>query len=315
MGDLFGAVSGGFARFVFAWALPTLISVGLFCLFVWPDVITEEPVSGVAARAGSSGLASAIVFTFVVLTITVVLAYSQLAIYQLLEGYTLPSAVRRPLEKRHQRRHARLYALRQRWQATGELPSGFDLDSLLEYPSDVSSVRATRLGNALSAAEGWSRDRYYLDTQTMWYELLGVASEDVVRHTEEGRAPVDFFVSAIANAVLLAVTCLAVSFSLGSSSALVLAVVALSTTPLAYRLAVRNALDWNLAVKALVNLSRHDLAGKMGLRIDQRLEDERDMWRSHYWAVEANDDRPHIVQRYDGYRVPPTRNVTEPPAL
>ena len=143
------------------------------------------------------------VFSFAVLTLAVLLAYASLPIYQVLEGYSLPKSWQRPMIRRHRRERARLRALEVRFKSTGVLPQGLDLDRMRTYPDAPESVRATSLGNALTALEGWSLSRYHLDSQTMWYEILGVSSQTVRQNTEEARAPVDFFVSAIANAAIL----------------------------------------------------------------------------------------------------------------
>lgn len=303
MGDLFKAVSGGLARFVFAWLMPSFIALGLFVLYVLPDVQTLAAVQPIVQPAASSGITAALIFAFLVLTLSVLFAYASLPIYQLLEGYTLPGPLRRAGARRHRGKYTRLQALQRRYETTGVLPPGLDFDQLRAYPHDLASVRATRLGNALTAMESWSRNRYHLDSQTMWFELLGVSSDNVRRDTEEGRAPVDFFVSAIAHAVLLAASSWTVAALRQSPQAAAVGALAAVTIPVSYHLAVKNVLDWNQSVKAMVNLGRRDLAEKMGLRWGATLKHEQDMWSSHHYAIELNQTRH--VPAYNYYRLPP----------
>lgn len=310
MGDLFKAISGGLARFVFAWLTPSFISLGLFVLYVLPAVRDSDLLQPLLKPANQNILAAGVIFTLLVLTVSVVFAYASLPIYRFLEGYTLPRPLREFLTKRHRRKFVRLKALESRFRSTGVLPPGLSLDLLRAYPEDLESVRATSLGNALSAMESWSNNRYHLDSQTMWLELLGVSSEKVRRDTEESRAPVDFFVSAFAHATLLAATCAGVAINKHSLSIAILGIAAAVTIPLSYSLAVRNVADWTQSVKAMVNLGRRDLAEVMGLRIDQDLESERKMWLSQYYTIEWND--PDLVRLHNYYRMPPPARVRRP---
>ena len=303
MGEFFKAVSGGLARFVFAWLSPSFISLGLFAIFVLPDLRDFGQKKGLLIPGSKSGVPGFLVFFFLALTLAVVFAYASLPIYRFLEGYTLPRPLRELLTKRHKRKFVRLKALESRFKSTGVPPPDLDLDLLRAYPEDLASVRATRLGNALTAMESWSQNRYHLDSQSMWFELLGVSSDNVRRDTEESRAPVDFFVSAIAHATLLAVTCAVVSIADSSLSSAVVGLVAALTIPMSYSLAVKNMVDWTQSVKAMVNLGRRDLAEAMGLCIEQDLKSEQRMWSSQYHVIELND--PQYVNIYNSYRVPP----------
>jgi hypothetical protein len=307
MGDIFQAISAGFARFVFAWVTPSLVTVGVFAIFLWPEVRVTSPLRPVSQVTGQNATAAALVFTFSVVVLAVTFAYASLPIYRILEGYSLPGFLRRPLMRRQQREYSRVRDAERRYAATGKMPAGMTIEDLRRFPEKQTAVRATSLGNALAAMENWSSERYNLDALLMWHELYGVSRDSVRRDTDEGRAPVDFFVSAIAHMTLLLVASVAIAATVPHARvrALVIGVAALLVIPASYRLAVKNMIDWAQSVKAMVNLGRVDLARAMGLRIPIQLKGERRMWQLHYWVVEMN--QPRLIDRYDLYRRRRTR--------
>ena len=304
MGDIFKGISAGFARFVFAWVTPSLVTVGVFAIFLWPQVQDTVPFRPLSRLTAHGVTTAAIVFGFAVATLAVTFAYASLPIYQLLEGYSLPRILRRPLLRRQQREFARVRALELRFAATGVLPKGVSIDDFRKFPESLDGVQATSLGNALKAMETWATERYHLDSQLMWHELQGVSRDTVRRDTDEGRAPVDFFISSIAHMALLFITCLLIIGLVPQARvrAVVIAVVALLIMPASYRLAVRNMVDWAQSVKAMVNLGRIDLANALGLSVPATLEDERTMWSAYYYAIELNQSR-HMWS-YNSFRRP-----------
>lgn len=304
MGDIFQAISAGFARFVFAWVIPSLVTVGAFVIFLWPEVQSSSPFRPLSRLTAHGATTAAIVFGFAVATLAVTFAYASLPIYRILEGYSLPHFLRRPLLRRQQREFARVRALELRFSATGVVPKGVSIDDFRKFPVSLEHVQATSLGNALKAMETWSTERYHLDSQLMWHELQGVSLEAVRRDTDEGRAPVDFFISSIAHMALLFITCLLITGLVPHARvrALVIALVALLIMPASYRLAVKNMVDWAQSVKAMVNLGRTDLANTLGLSMPVTLEDERAMWSAHYYAIELN--QPKYLRSYNSFRRP-----------
>src|SRR5262249_46583191 len=145
--------------------------------------------------------------------------------------------------------------------------------------------KPTRLGNALTAMETFGVTRYGLDSQTLWYELQSVVCT-TRRNTEDGRAPVDFFVSSIAHMSLFSVVAIGVGLGTINLRIVSIGLVTMATVPLSYRLAVKNVKDWGQAVKALVNLGRIPLAHRMGLIMPHELDEERNMWASYLSVIE-----------------------------
>ncbi len=105
----------------------------------------------------------------------------------------------------------------------------------------------------LTAMESWASERYRLDSLLMWHELQGVSRDSVRRGTDEGRAPVDFFVSSIAHMALLLIASLLIAALMPQARvrAVVIAATALLVIPASYRLAVKNMVDWAQSVKAI----------------------------------------------------------------
>jgi hypothetical protein len=263
--------------------------------------------------ARSDSVEAAFIFGFVVLTMSILIAYSSLPIYRILEGYSLPAFIRRPLLRRQQRAFIRLKAEQRRY-VLG-LPTQVTADDFRRFPQFIGYVRATRLGNALTAIEHWGRDRYGLDTQTMWYELYGVSADQVRRNAEDGRSPVDFFVSMIANmfALILASSACLIFAPATRVRAAVIIVVALAAIPASYNLAVRNAVDWSLTVKAMVNVGRANLADALSLEMPATLDKEREMWSAHFWTVEVNQDA--YLASYNSFRRPRGYRPEAPPEV
>jgi hypothetical protein len=307
MTELFKAISGGLARFVFAWMTPSVIALGLFAIYVLPGIEDGSAVRPVLSAGSDSVLTAGILFAFFVLTTSVLFAYASLPIYQVLEGYLIPRPLANRLRRRHLRRFHRLQVIERRFRVTNQLPPGVSTDDFrLNYPRDAASVRPTRLGNALTAMEHWSATRYQLDSQVMWYELQAISNPNVRQDVDQGRAPVDFFISFIAHMALLAVVALPVGLFTSQRSALVVGALAVASLPLSYRLAVRNMVDWSQSVKAMVNVGRAPLALALNLRLPSTLDEEREMWSAHYHVIELANEA-HL-EAYDSFRLP------EPPA-
>lgn len=267
MGDLFQALTTGLARFVYAWLMPSIVTVGVFVWMAAPQV-------SINANVGSLGGIAA--FTLAVLVLSVVFAYASRPIYQFFEGYTMPRWLARPLLIRSRRRFVRLKAASDRGLIP---PRSLKGESLLAYPETVDLVLPTRLGNALRAMESYGENRFGLDSQSFWYELRAAADDDVRKGTEETRAAVDFFMSSLAHLIALSAGSIALAaFADNRAVPLAVATTAAILAPGAYAQAVRNVVEWRFATQALVNTSRPALASSLGLRLPSTYNDEMRMW-------------------------------------
>ncbi len=303
MGELFKAITGGLARFVFSWFVPSVVTLGLFWIFVLPSVRDAWPFRPIAAAGRESDVTAGIVFAFVVLVFSILFAYTSLPIYRFLEGYNLPKPLARRFHRRQLQEWRRIRWLEERSRLAGQPVPGLDLERIKLYPLRADQVAPTRLGNALRAMETFGYTRYGLDSQSLWFELQSVVPETTRRNTEEGRAPVDFFVSSIAHMTVLSVLCLIVGVSTLNVGTCLIGLGAAATVPLSYRLAVRNVKDWGDAVKALVNLGRIPLADHFGLSMPDELSEERNMWHAYMRVIERNDAR--FEEHLNHYRAGP----------
>ncbi|MCP4308976.1 MAG: hypothetical protein GY788_29710 [bacterium] len=306
MDSLFKAIKSGLARWVIAWTLPGAMVVGIvWIFFAEPLQQRFSIVQPLFSTPDSTGIAIVVAgarFTFTTFLVSAILAYSSLPAYRILEGYLVPDTIRRRLVARQIRRRDLLRRQVERFKETSQLADPLALEKLAMYPVDNSQVLPTRLGNALRAMETFGTSRYGLDSQQMWYELLGVSSSTAKESTEDGRAPVDFFVgSVVAMSVLVVLGLIVAATTPSEEVGLAVAAVALLMIRPAYLGAVRNMKDWAMSVKALVNLGRIPLAAGLGMRPRQdTLADERAMWANYLWGVEWLD--PVYEAGVDAYR-------------
>jgi hypothetical protein len=298
--NFFKDLSGGLARFIYAWIVPSATTVALFALLVLPDLSGTAP-SFVDAVTGSSSQTIA-ALSVAVLLLSVLFAYASLPIYRLLEGYTLPMWIARPLQRRRLREW---YQLQAKVRATTPNSARYqlDLERLTEYPSTEELIRPTRLGNAFTALEDYGPDRFGLDQQTFWYELQSVASPALRTDTEDTRAGIDFFISAVAHLSLLAVCAGVVAVVTRGLGAALTCLVAVLLVPLAYRQAVVNVKEYRYAVQALIHMGRKEVAEKLGYRLPDTFEQERWMWEQFHQLV-GHGNTGHLMARMDDLRGP-----------
>src|SRR6266481_4839483 len=103
MSDLFKAISSSFSRFVYAWMLPSALTVGVFIIFLQRLVRKASPIEPILAAAHQNRLSAGVVIAFAVITLSVLFAYTSRPIYEFLEGYTLPMCLQRRLRNRRLR--------------------------------------------------------------------------------------------------------------------------------------------------------------------------------------------------------------------
>jgi hypothetical protein len=283
---LFKDLSTSLARFVYAWLVPSATAVAAFSVLVLPDL--RRATGSAGSGVNSEPLTVAGLFAIAVLLLSIVFAYTSLPIYRTLEGYTLPGRLQRRLLKRRLREWYRLRALADR-RGGSATDRGKLLERLAAYPNHAEDVMPTRLGNALRALERYGVDRFGLDSQSLWYELLAVTPDNLRRDAEDARASVDFFLSAIAHLTLLATVSAGVAIVSGGLGSALVAVVSLSLIPVAYNGAVLNVGESRAAVQAVVNTGRFKLPVALGLRLPSSFADERELWTAYRSLVAYGD--------------------------
>jgi hypothetical protein len=180
-------------------------------------------------------------------------------------------------------------------------------ERLSRYPADDKQVAPTRLGNALRVFETYGLDRYDLDSQIFWNELVALVPKNLQDELDNSRAATDFFVASVYLTALygLGATALVgvelwhsrpLDYSLiGQGIALLVLGPAIS-----YRLAVSSTTYWAATVQAMVNLGRTPFAQAMGLTIPKTLEAERLMWNalSNFVFYPFDHGRVHALDQY-----------------
>lgn len=276
VGDLFSGLSNSLLRFVYAWFVPAVTVVVAAAAILYPPLAHKfrlAPISGVGSvvTAGFVGL-------FAVFVLSVLFALSSLPIYRLLEGYTIPAAIARPLRRRQVRRWMTLRAVAGS-SAIERNRRNAAIEKLNDYPCERELIMPTRLGNGLKALETYALSHYGVDSQLLWYEFTSLAPEGLRGDVEDARMPIDFFISFSVYLSGLSIASLVTAVLTSSSRAAMLGLAAAALVPLSYRSAVRSLGELRLAVQALVNISRCDVIRAFGLTVPNTAEGEVRLWK------------------------------------
>ena len=158
--------------FVASWLLPSGVAVGACIVIVYPDVDMSEIGKFVEDMdAEYQALAAA----FVSFVIALVLANMSAALYRVLEGYVLwPKSIRVARTSSWRKKKQQLTSAHGK---AGGLDQALLAEQLHRFPNSSEQVAPTRFGNAIRALEAYSHDRYLLDSQVLWIELLAVAPQ------------------------------------------------------------------------------------------------------------------------------------------
>ena len=237
MTDIAKSILGGGWSLVAGWILPTAINVLVFGFFVLPSLDSIK-IASELSRASVGERSFAVLGASVVIGLT--LNAVQVPLYRFLEGYLLWPRWLAKLSRGHQLRRKKLLNDRLELIRLGTLEADHRLvkledkkrletlsadpkmkrlaradqertaiqRSLLEqlrrYPSDDAQVAPTRLGNAIRRLEEYGYQRYQLDSQTLWYNLMAVAPRQARRQVDLAQTGVDFFVCLLYGNLLVA---------------------------------------------------------------------------------------------------------------
>ena len=271
MTDLLKGLTGGGWAAVYAWIFPSALAVGLFWLFVYPQI--DGPLRDHFEKL--SGVQQGGVFLTLACVLGLILNAISTPLYRVLEGYAWPSALRRRGVGRQRaiKKQLEKEVRGQGWEA------GLQLERLARFPIDDEQVAPSRLGNALRAFETYGKTRFNLDSQTLWNELCTVVPKYLQDELDRSRSGVDFFVALFYLSAVFGIA--TIGFGLAEhakTGILILAVPAFASMVLWYQMAVVSTSYWKTNVQALVNLGRKKLAEEMGLQIPDSIDDEREMW-------------------------------------
>jgi hypothetical protein len=308
-------VSGVLGKFSYSvpWMFAAAIMTGAGWLLGSPAAGRLKLGSNFASPNVVTG---ALAFTIVVTAIGFTMAAIARPLYQLLEGYVVWP---RPLRKWRLEVHRskkwkledQLVAARRSHDRDASLQATLLAQRLGRYPVDAHHVAPTRLGNALRAFETYGRDRYRLDSQTLWHELHMVTPKALLDEVTGSRVGTDFFVAMTYLMVGYGLAGLVLTLCERASPLHYADIPLMAASGLAtslgpwvcYWMAVSTTSYTATAVQAMVNLGRPKLAAELGLSLPSSIEDERELWRSLCEFVSAKYDSQR-GQSLDRYRVP-----------
>lgn len=288
MSDIVKGILSGAWTLIVGWILPSAVVIALFGILVLPSFRKLSLFENVAtASAGKQ--------TLILLVSSVlagwVLSAAQNLLYRMLEGYLLwPARVREMRIEYHQRRRTGLEkqtrTVPDDQEGAPALSYSLLLERLFRYPDSKQQVAPTMLGNAIRRFEYYGQDRYWLDSQRLWYQLCAVVPESLAKEVDSARAGVDFFVCLLYTLwALTATSILALAVNGSDWLRLSLTGVLAAAAVGCYRGAVVATDTWAAAVRAMVDLGRLPLATAYGLVLPDELEDERNMWRALGWLL------------------------------
>jgi hypothetical protein len=136
----------------------------------------------------------------------------------------------------------------------------------------------TKLGNVLKAAERYGKERYGIDTVILWYRLATVAPAEIRQVLVDARADMDRWIGALAVTGFFALATVHASYVSGERGPLVAGAFSVALTPLLYSFGVRAAGNYGQALRALVDVSRFELAKAFGIELPEDANAERELW-------------------------------------
>jgi hypothetical protein len=295
--DILKGLSAGGWSFLVSWVFPSALYSSLFAVLVFPNL----------------KLQSAIILAFIAIGLGLLLSATSTVLYRILEGYyLLPGSVRKwKMQRQLNRKHKYLRKLERSREDAGEsdrngarTANSIDIalisEKLHRFPVDDSQVAPTRLANGIRAFETYGYDRFSLDSQIFWSELIAVAPKPLRDAEDQARASVNLFVSLIYLSVAFGVASFfaALRMNVNEGRLLLFGVLALILSPVWYEFAVLSTSNWHSAVQALVNTGRRELAFRLGLQLPKKFADERLMWQRLTWFVYDNANWGHQLNDF-----------------
>jgi len=292
--------------------LPRLSTIGLMVPASW-DTATRGLVLG-----------------FSVLAVAFVLAALSIPLYRILEGYLFwPHWLRERRTTTQGKRKARLVKAAETLERES-LQADLVWEKADKYPVQNQQLAPTRLGNAIRAMETFAGDRYGLDSQRFWSELVAAAPASLSDANAQARGQVDFFVAMFYLTILFGLATLAAFFRELSASpstfdltALVVGVAVLLLPWIWYEMAIISVSFWRSSSQAVANTGRVPLATQLGLVLPDTLDEEREMWErlASLLFYPAAETTPDVLDSYRLKSAPTalvgtaTSSVLQPPTI
>jgi hypothetical protein len=165
----------------------------------------------------------------------------------------------------------------------------------------------------MRALETYGADRFHLDSQIFWTELISVVPDQLRSECDQARASVDFFVALVYLSTTFGIGSLVAGILLLTGEAsinptsihwklLVVGSASLVLCRFWYNFAILSSSWWAGAVRALVNVGRSKFASAMNLTLPPSLAEERHMWDLLTRLVFYGFD-PKVSSELDRFRV------------
>lgn len=310
MTDILRGLTGAGWSFLVAWVLPSVVTVVLFGWAIYPAVDDLPVLDQVAGMEATQQL---VVAGFVALILAVVLSQSQVLLYRLLEGYVLwPAKIR---DIRIEKWRVKRAQLAQRIEQETGLKRSLSVELLGQLPERDDQIAPTKLGNAIRAFETYGQNRYHLDSQILWSELITKVPDRLASEYASARAGVDFFISTLYLSLGYGIVGVATGILSGQVrwAALGTGLGAIALTPIWWYLAVKSVGYWHSATRAVVNLGRKPLAEALGFELPGTHEAEQRMWERVVWFINY-PNRDDLGTELDAYRAVADQPPAKPDA-
>jgi hypothetical protein len=272
--DILKGLVGAGTSFVFAWVFPSAIALAV----LYTLVVRRLGLDAVLGISALSPAEQALALGFAATVIGLVMNALSTPLYRVLEGYVWPARFRRWGVQREQMRRESIDG---QVKARSGLERALAQERLQRFPRNDAQTAPTRLGNAIRAFETYGADRYQLDSQLLWIDLVAVAPDGLRKELDTARSSVDFFVAAIYLSLAVGIAAFVAALVAPSGpdvGVLVVGIGSLILAPVSYRSAVTSCSYWDATVRALVDIGRVPLAAALGLVLPSTIERERKMW-------------------------------------
>jgi hypothetical protein len=148
------------------------------------------------------------------------------------------------------------------------------------YPSRPEDFLPTSFGNAMRAAELYSRDRYGMNLVVIWPRLAEVAPDRFRNDVDDARSEYEFLLCLSFLGSVFGIV--AGSFLIISGGPLAVYLAAVPTTlglaSLSYRLAVHAAVDYGDQLRVVVDIHRQSVLASLGWPAPKDEEEEATIW-------------------------------------
>jgi hypothetical protein len=145
----------------------------------------------------------------------------------------------------------------------------------LGHPNDETLLLPTAFGNAVRAFERHSFLRWHLNGIGVWPHVENLLTSQEAQVLADAQGDVAFFINSSLVAVLSALALVIDMVEDTGAPSPVVVLVPVAVTVLAYGAAIGAAANWGEVVRASIDLHRHELYEKLGLRPPRDFKEER----------------------------------------